>query len=118
MAYVQPVLSGIGFAPAWVDSAITVAEKALSIDPDLAEAHMWLWGMSYYGGKGWLTLKLSSATTGPSKINPNDAAATCQHRHRALAILGEIAEGVSVVEKKLGARARRMRLRHIPYVDR
>jgi serine/threonine protein kinase/Tfp pilus assembly protein PilF len=57
-----------GFAVAWVDSAIVVAEKALSIDLELAEAHLAL-GNAYWG-KGWLRKSLERYHRAV-EINPN-----------------------------------------------
>jgi len=49
-AYAQRVAK-FGFPPEWVDSAITISNKAISIDVNLAEAHKAL-GLAY-SGKGW-----------------------------------------------------------------
>jgi serine/threonine protein kinase/Tfp pilus assembly protein PilF len=57
-----------GFAQAWLDSAIAVAEKALSIDSDLAEAHTALGNA--YRPKGWLRKALESYHRAV-EINPN-----------------------------------------------
>ena len=82
--------SRFGFGPAWVDSAIAVAEKALSIDPDLAEAHLAL-GNAYWG-KGWLPKALERYHRALD-INPNYAAAV-GNIGGALSELGEIAESM------------------------
>jgi serine/threonine protein kinase/tetratricopeptide (TPR) repeat protein len=77
-----------GFVPAWLDSAIAVAEKALSIDADLAEAHLAL-GNAYWG-KGWLPKALERYQRA-LEINPNYAAAV-GNIGAVYGVLGENAE--------------------------
>jgi protein kinase/serine/threonine-protein kinase len=77
-----------GFAKSWVDSAIAVAEDALAIDPDLAEAHVAL-GNAYFG-KGWHRRAIEPYKRA-IEINPNYAVAVA-NIGGAYAELGETVE--------------------------
>ncbi len=70
-AYSQRVLK-YGFAIPWADSAIAASEKAVALDPDLAEAHNAL-GLAY-SAKGWYE-KSQPPHLKAVELEPNNASA-------------------------------------------
>jgi len=78
-AYAQRVQK-FGFARSWLDSAVDVNKKSISIDPNCAEAHKAL-GLAYFG-KGWLH-KALQVYRRAVELNPNynPAVSNLGHTH-------------------------------------
>jgi non-specific serine/threonine protein kinase len=95
-AYSQGV-EKFGFTPTWVDRALELAERAILINPDCAEAHKAL-GLAYQT-KGWLR-KAVSAYQKAVELNPNYDPAV-YNMGKALFDLGRYAEALRWIKSSI-----------------